>query len=73
MSGSLLIEGECEFHLRQPLLRCTLDSKRSRNQRQGCEFFSRQVEFMRWFSVAFLTDGVFKVIHGGIEQITPVL
>ena len=40
--------------------RCILDFKRSRNQRQGFEFL-REVEFMRWFPVAFLTHGVFIV------------
>ena len=28
--------------------------------------FSREAEFMRWFPVAFLTNGVLKVTHGGI-------
>ena len=28
--------------------------------REGSEFFSREVEFMRWFPVAFLTNSVFK-------------
>ena len=35
--------------------------------------FFRVVEFMRWFPVAFLTNGVLKVTHGGIEVTTPVL
>ena len=38
-----------------------LDSERSRNQRQGSESFSREVEFMRWFplpslQMVFLTN-----------------
>ena len=28
---------------------------------------------MRWFPVAFLTNGVLKVTHGGIELTTPML
>ena len=28
---------------------------------------------MRWFPVAFLTSGISKVTHGGIELTTPVL
>ena len=28
---------------------------------------------MRWFPVAFLTNGVFIVKHGGVKLITPVL
>ena len=55
------------------LLRCILDFERSRNQRQGPEFFSREVEFMRWYPVVFLTNGVLKGTHGGIELTTPVL
>ena len=41
----------------------------------GLRVFStpREVDFMRWFPVAFLTNGVLKVTHGGIEQTTPVL
>ena len=36
--------------------------------------FSREVEFMGWFPVAFLTNGVFlKVTNGGIELTTSVL
>ena len=35
--------------------------------------FSREVEFMRWFPVAFLTNGVFIGTHGGIELAAPVL
>ena len=34
---------------------------------------SREVEFMRWFPAAFLTNGVLKMTHGGIELTTPVL
>ena len=37
-----------------------LDFELSRNQRQGSGFVSREVEFMRWFPVAFLANGVFK-------------
>ena len=29
--------------------------------------FSREMDFIRWFSVAFLTNGVFIVTHRGIE------
>ena len=53
-------------------LRRILCFERSRSQRQGSEF-SREVEFMMWFPVAFLTNGVFTVTHGGIELATPVL
>ena len=35
--------------------------------------FSREVEFVRWFPVAFLTGGISIVTHGGIELTTPVL
>ena len=28
---------------------------------------------MKWFPVTFLTNGVLKVTHGGIELTTPVL
>ena len=38
-------------------MRCLLDFERNRSQRQGSEFVSREVEFMRWFPVAFLTNG----------------
>ena len=31
------------------------------------------MDFLRWFPVAFLTNGVFIVTHGGIELTTPVL
>ena len=41
-------------------MRRILDFRRSRNQRRGSEFFSSEVDFMRWFTVAFLTNGVFK-------------
>ena len=34
---------------------------------------AREVEFMRWFPVAFLTNGAFKVTHGGRELKIPVL
>ena len=44
------------------VLRCILDFERSRKQVQGSEF-SRVVEFMRWFPVALLTNGVIKVTH----------
>ena len=54
-----------------PSLHRILDLERSRNQRQGSEYFSREVEFMRWFPIAFLTSGVFIVAHGGIELTTP--
>ena len=36
-------------------------------------YFSRKVEFTRWFPVAFLANGVLKVTRGGIELTTPVL
>ena len=35
--------------------------------------FSREVELMRWFPAAFLTNGVFIVTPVGIELMTPVL
>ena len=57
-------------------LRLILDFERSRNQRQGSEFFQgsgiHEVEFMRWFPDAFLIDGVLKVARGGIALKTPV-
>ena len=34
---------------------------------------SREVESMRWCPVVFLTNGVLKVTHGGIELRAPVL
>ena len=55
------------------LLRCILDFERSRNQRQGSEFFSREVEFMRWFPVALLTNGDFFLVRAGFELKTSVL
>ena len=48
-----------------------LDFERSRNQRQGSESFLGKWIFMRWLPVAFLTNGVFIVTHGGIELTTP--
>ena len=72
MGRKILIFG-CMFIT---ILRCIFDFELSRNQRQGSEFFSREVEFMRWFPVAFqtpVTNGVLKVTHGGIELTTPVL
>ena len=36
-------------------------------------FFSRKVDFMRWFPLVFLNKGVFIVTHGGIELTTLVL
>ena len=39
-------------------LRRILSFERSRNQRRGAEFFLGKVDFMRWFPVAFLTNGV---------------
>ena len=38
----------------------------------GLCVFSKEVEFMRWFPVAFLINGVLKVRHGGIELATLV-
>ena len=35
--------------------------------------FSREVDFMMWFPVAFLTNGAFILVLGGIELTTPVL
>ena len=35
-----------------------LDFERNKNQRHGSEFFSREVGFMRWFPVAYLTNRV---------------
>ena len=54
-------------------LRRILDFERSRNQRRGSEILSREVDFMGLFPVAFLTNGVFILTHGGIELTTPVL
>ena len=39
----------------------------------GLWLFAREVDFMRWFPVAFLTDGVFIVTRAGIELTTLVL
>ena len=55
------------------MLRCIFDLEHSRNKRQGSELFPREVDFMRWHPVAFLTNGVLKVTHGGIELTTPAL
>ena len=49
------------------------DFERSRKQRQGSEFFSRDVEFTRRFPVASLANGVLNVTHGGVELTTPML
>ena len=46
--------------------------KRSRDQRQGSEFLSRKLDFVRWSFVAFLSSGVFIITRAGIELITPV-
>ena len=54
-------------------LRRMFDCELSRNQRHGSESFSREVELIRWLPVAFLTNGVLRVTHGGIELTTPVL
>ena len=35
--------------------------------------FFREVDFMRWFPAAFLANGAFIVIRGGIELTTPAL
>ena len=62
------------LHIISPMHYCILDFERSRNQRQGSEFFHLgKWIFMRLFPVAFLTNGVLKVIHEGIELTTPVL
>ena len=52
---------------------CILDFECSRNQRQGSEFFSREGDFMRWFPVVSLNDGILKVTHEGIKLTIPVL
>ena len=36
-------------------------------------FFSREVDSVRWFPVAFLANSAFIVIHAGFEPTTPVL
>ena len=56
-----------------PMVFSILDFVRSRNQRQGSRVFSREVEFMKGFPVAFLANGVLQVTHGGIELTIPVL
>ena len=53
-------------------LRLILDFKLSRNQIHGSEFSTGEVDFARWFPVAFLINGVF-VTRGGFELTTPVL
>ena len=70
---SLKLDASREILYLIGILRCILDFERTRNQRQGSKFFSREVEFMRWFPVAFLTNDVFTVTHGGIKLTTPVL
>ena len=44
-------------------LHCLLNFERSRNQRQGSELFFRGVGFVRWFTVAFLTNSMFIESH----------
>ena len=39
----------------------------------GLGVFSREVDFMKWFPVAFLTKGAFFVMHGGMELPTLTL
>ena len=56
-----------------PKLRCILNFKQGRDQRKGSEFFLGNWIFMRWFPVAFLTNGVFIVTHGGFELTTPAI
>ena len=47
-----------------------LDFERSRNHRQGYDFLTRERDFMRWFPVAFLANGVFLVTLAGFEPTT---
>ena len=54
-------------------LRCIFEFEGSRNQRQGSESFTRKVDFTRWFSIAFLINGVFIATRVGFELKTPVL
>ena len=63
----------CNSSCRQHSLYCIHDFEHSRSQRQGSEFFLGEVDFMRWFPVAFLTNGAFIVRHRGIELTTPAL
>ena len=44
-------------------LRRILDFEGSKNQRQGAEHFSREVDFTRWFPVASPTKDVFMMTH----------
>ena len=53
-------------------MHCILDFERSKTRDRALSF-SREVEFMTWFSVTFLANGVLKMTHGGIELTTPVL
>ena len=65
-SGSVLVPGEPmvlssfsvgAFHL--TLLRRMLSFERSRNPETRLRFFFREVDYTKWFPVAFLTSGVF--------------
>ena len=38
-----------------------------------CKFFSREIDFMRYFPVAFLANGIFIVTHAGFELTTAIL
>ena len=49
-----------------------LDFERSRKHRHCSEFF-REVDFTKWFPVAFLANGVFTVTRVGFELTTPAL
>ena len=54
-------------------LRFILDFERSENQRLGSKFFSRKMDFMRWFRVAFHANGVFIATRVGFELTTHVI
>ena len=48
-------------------LRSILDFKLSRNRESGLRDFSGEVDFMRWYPVAFLISGVFITTQVGYE------
>ena len=60
-------------HVTKVCLLCKLKFEHSRSQGHGSEFFcgSGFYEVVSWwFPAVFLTDGIFIVIHAGVEYAT---